>query len=105
MSEPTKITEEKIVTRPLDPIIVPVIGGTGNGTPLRNGQLLETPNHQPNVRVQVVSTTTAVAVRFANAYLASILTALTIELSSHGMAAGEFAGLFVRSASYALAGP
>jgi len=102
--EKTVVGDELQIT-PITVTIPTPLMGTGGGVPLQNGQVLRTPDSQPNIKVRAVSLGMTVLVRFANAYLGSLTTAMTIEVTAHGMAAGAFWKLLVTSGSFALAGP
>ena len=62
---------EKSVTEVVQPVVVSVIGGTGDGG-LKQDTVATTPGSQPNLVVQVVTPIVAVAVRFINTYLVTL---------------------------------
>jgi hypothetical protein len=75
---------EKIEPLPIEPVRVAIIGGTGSGStgtgdgaPIPSGTVLKTPDHQPNVVVQVVTPIVAVAVRAGNTFCVSVVATLT----------------------------
>lgn len=100
---------EKIVTRPLDPIIVPVISslstGTGDGNPIQDKTVLKTPDRQPDVRIHIVSTTMAVVVRFLNGYATTLVGLVTAGMTSNAIPASDFADLLLKCAALSIAGP
>ncbi len=68
------MAEQKIAAAlAIEPVSVTVIGtGDGGGAPLTSGTQAVTPDHQPNLVVQVVTPLVAVSVRFGNAFCVSL---------------------------------
>ncbi len=66
---------EKTQTTTIQPLPVTVVGvrTDSTGAPIANGQVIVTPDHQPNLVVRVVKPATAVVVRAANVFLNSLL--------------------------------
>lgn len=78
-------------TQPIEPITVAVIGGTGDGTPLTSGTTGTTPDHQPNLVVQVVTPIAAITVRALNTFCITVVGLLTAGAMSHELIpAGDF---------------
>lgn len=70
---------------PMPPVTVTVIGGTGDGgAPLTTGTTGTTPDHQPNLVVQVVPPLVALLVRFASFYVSSFMGSITLALTPDG---------------------
>ena len=100
------VDEQKLVTEPVEPVLVTMIGtGTGTGAPITNGTTAVTPDHMPNVIVRVVSPVVAVAIRFAHAYLTTLLGLVTVGLTTDALPAADFVHLVQRCAELSLAGP
>lgn len=60
--------------QPIQPLPVTVISaGTGDGSPMVNGQIIPTPDHQPNLVVRVVTPIVAILVRAISVFLNSLL--------------------------------
>ncbi len=68
-------------TAPIEPVTVTVIGGTGEGSPLTTGTIGTTPDHQPNLRVNVVPTLVAVVVRSLHLFFLTLSGSLVTEHS------------------------
>jgi hypothetical protein len=69
----------------IPPVEVTVIDGTGNGgAPLQSGTVLQTPDHQPNVIVNVVTPLVAIVVRVAFMFAKSMLGFMTIAMIPPG---------------------
>lgn len=92
---------------PIEPLPVTFVGvRTDNtGAPLVNGQVITTPDHQPNIVVQVVTPVLAVLIRFANAYLTAIVGLLVGGPATGLITAGDLWHLLLKCASLALFGP
>lgn len=101
--------EQKVVPMIVPPVEVTVIGtgtGTGNGgNPIPSGTMLQTPDHQPNVIVKVVTPIVAITIRFANAYLTALLGLVTVGLTTDAISAPDFYHLVIKCAGLSLAGP
>lgn len=92
-------------SRPVEPVIVSMIG-TGDGGHLPTGTIATTPGeHQPNVIVRVVTPIAALGIRFANAYVTTLVGLLTVGVTTDALPAADFAHLVVKCASLSLAGP
>ncbi len=56
------------------PVVVTMVGtGDGGGSPLTSGTQAKTPDHQPDLVVNVVTPALAIAVRFVNLFLTTIV--------------------------------
>lgn len=75
---------EKSSTEPIANLTVPIIGvrTEGTGTPLVDGQVIVTPDHQPNLVMQIVGPVTALLVRNVYLYLKSLLGTLTTTMGT-----------------------
>lgn len=93
---------------PIEPIRVALIGtdtGTGDGSPMRSGQVLVTPDHQPNLVIRVVTPIVALSIRFANAYLTALVGLVLAGMTTDALGTQDFTHLVVKCASLSLAGP
>ena len=97
--------DDKTSLQPITPIQIAVIGGTGDGAPLTSGQVMVTPDHQPNLVVRVVTPIVAIAIRFANAYLTALLGLVTVGLTTDAITAPDFGHLVMKCLGLSLAGP
>lgn len=99
--------DEKTSLQPIAPLPITMIGvrDEGTGSPITNGQIVVTPDHQPNLVVRVVTPLVAIAVRFANAYLTSLVGFVTAGLTTNMIQAPDFLHLVIKCAGYSLAGP
>lgn len=102
MTDDQKMTE----SRPVEPVVATVIG-TGDSSRLPNGTIAETPGRaQPNVVVKVIPPLAAIAVRFANAYLTTLVGLITAGLvGKDAIPSTDFAHLVLTCAGLSLAGP
>ncbi len=102
MDEATKIGPPE----PIAPVSVTIVG-TGDGSiPIEKGLVAVTPDHQPNLVVNVVSPLVALAVRFGNVYgtvLLGLLGAAVTPSGAHILGAGDFGHLLENCASLSLA--
>lgn len=103
---------------PMNPApVVPVamIGGPGTGDgrmpegmkPLTTGTLAETPAGKPDLLVRIVSPIAAIAVRFVNAYLTTLVGLVTAAMTPLGqniLPASDFGELVMKCASLSVAG-
>lgn len=91
---------------PIEPVVVAVVGntGTGSGAPLE-AMTVKTPDHQPNLVIQVVTPLAAVLIRFLNSYLTTLIGLVTVGLTTDALPAADFGQLVVRCLSLSLAGP
>lgn len=88
----------------MDPIGVTVIG-TGDGNKVEDGTIAQTPSNQsPNLAVRVIKPLTAIAVRFANVYLGSLLGLITAGMMTDKLPVSDFVSLVWLSAELALPG-
>ncbi len=61
---------QKTETTEIKPLTVTIVGGgTGDGSPLQSGTVLQTPDHQPNVIVKIITPLLAILIREANVFL------------------------------------
>lgn len=94
------------VTPPIEPLPVTLIGVRNDaGAPITNGQVITTPDHQPNLVVQVVNPIIAILIRFASAYLTALVGLLVGGPATGLIGAGDLWHLILKCASLALAGP
>jgi len=92
-------------SRPVEPMVVSIVG-TGDGSKLASGTIATTPGaHQPNVIVQVVTPIAALGIRFANAYVTTLVGLVTVGVTTDALPAQDFAHLVVKCCSLSLAGP
>ncbi len=97
---------DKTTVEPIQPVVVTVVGtGDGVGSPLTTGTTATTPDHQPNLVIQVVTPLVAILVRFANAYATMLLGLLTVGVTTNALPASDFLHLLAKCASLSLAGP
>lgn len=59
--------------QPIAPMTVAVITGTGDGAQIPSGTEFQTPDHQPNVVVMVVTPIVAILIRAVNVFLNTLL--------------------------------
>jgi len=98
--------DNKTVPQQIEPVVVTMVGtGTGDGAPIPNGSLLKTPDHQPNIVVQVVTPLAAMAIRFANSYVTTLIGLVTVGLTTDAISAPDFGSLVWKCSGYSLAGP
>lgn len=97
--------DEKTSVQPIAPLPITMIGTSGAGSPMVDGQVVVTPDHQPNIVVRVVTPLVAIAIRFANAYLTALLGLVTVGLTTNAITAPDFLHLVVKCAGLSLAGP
>ncbi len=97
--------EQKMAAIP--PVVVTMIGdGTGDGgSPIITGTVGRTPDHQANLIVQVISPIVAILIRFANAYITTLVGLVTVGLTTDALPAADFKALVWRCAGLAIAGP
>lgn len=96
--------EEKTQTIPIAPMTVTVISGTADGAPIPTGTVVPTPDHQPNLIVQVVTPIAAILVRFVNSFLTALLGILMGAMTSDVIEAHDFVHLVYKCAGLAVAG-
>lgn len=97
--------DDKTTTTTIEPIKVAMIEGTGNGSPIPSGSVIATPDHQPNIIVQVVTPIMAITVRFGNAFFVSmvgLLTAAMTPAGGHLLYTSDFMHLMETCASLSL---
>lgn len=89
------------------PLPVTLIGirTEGTGAALVSGQEIVTPPGLPNLMIRVVTPLAAIAIRFANTYLTSLVGLVMTGMTTAAIPAPDFAHLVVKCASLALAGP
>ena len=99
-------TDSKVTaSRPVEPVTVAIVG-TGDGSKMPSGTIATTAGaHEPNVIVQVVTPLAALTIRFANAYVTTLLGLLTVGATTKALPAPDFAHLVVKCCSLSLAGP
>lgn len=74
----TGLDVDSMKMQAIAPVNVAVISGTGDGgSPLTTGTMGTTPDHQPNIVIQVVTPIVAILVRFANDFCVSLAGSLT----------------------------
>lgn len=89
---------------PIPPMSVSIISGTGPGSPIPSGTVVATPDHQPNLVVQVVTPIAAIAVRFVNTFLTSLIGILTGAMATNVITATDFLHLVYKCAGLSIAG-
>lgn len=89
----------------IPPVVVTVVGEPQDGSPLTTGTVGSTPDHQPNLVVQVVTPLVAILIRFTNLYLVTLLGLLAGGVTTGAIPASDFAHLVVKCAALSLAGP
>lgn len=101
------MTDEKTSLQPIAPLSITMIGvrTEGTGAPIVDGQVVVTPESQPNLVVRVVTPMVAIVIRFANAYLTALLGLVTVGVTTDAIAAPDFLHLVVKYAGLSLAGP
>jgi len=101
--DPVKTTTELI-----EPVKVTVIGGTGTGDgnmKALNGQIATTEGHAtPNVLVKVVSPLLALAIRFVNVFLPTMITLVSAGMVTDKIHASDFFSLVRTCAELSVAG-
>ncbi len=95
---------EKTETTPIQPMTVTVISGTGDGAPIPSGTVVPTPDHQPNLIVNVVGPIAAILIRFINTFLTALLGILMGAMTSNVIQASDFVHLVYKCAGLAVAG-
>lgn len=103
MPDPTK----ESIPQPIPPIGVTVIGGSEGaaGAALTTGTVAATPDHQPNIVVHVVTPVVAILVRFANAYLTTLVGLLSVGITTNALPASDFWHLVLKCSALSVAGP
>lgn len=99
MPEPADKTE----TTTIQPVAVAMIGGQHDGA-IPSGTVVTTPGHQPNLIVQVVTPIAAIAIRFTNTFLTSLIGIVTGAMSTDVIQASDFLHLVYKCAGLAIAG-
>lgn len=87
----------------IPPVPVTVVG-SGTRTPLLSGVQAETPDHLPDVLIQVVSPLVAILIRFANAYLTMLVGLITAGMATNIIPASDFIHLVGACAKLSVAG-
>lgn len=96
--------EKMTSSRPVEPMTVTVIG-TGDGKVLPTGTEAKTPGaNQPNLVVSVISPIKAIAIRFVNVFLTSLLGILTGAMATDVIPAPDFMHLVYKCAGLSVAG-
>jgi len=100
------MADDKTVVEPIPPVPVTIIGtGTGNGgSPLTTGTVGTTPDHQPNLVVNVVTPLMAIAIRFLHNYVLLMVTLVGAGMTTDKIPARDFAHLLMWSAELSVAG-
>lgn len=85
------------------PVTVAMVGtGTGDGTaaaPLTAGTIARTPDGQPNIRLNIITPAVAIAVRFVNLFLTTLVGLLTAAgVGVRLFDVSDFQSLLVKSA-------
>lgn len=97
------MSDTKIVTEPIAPVAVTIIGTGDGGTPM-TGTTAVTPGNQPNLLVTVVTPIRAISIRFINAYLAILAGIVIGGMTTNIIPAKDFMDLLVKSAGLSIAG-
>ncbi len=98
---------EKTVVAPVKPLEVTMIGTGDGGVPIPSGTIATTPDHQPNLIVNVVGPLAAILVRFVNLYLTTLVGLVAAGMTPAGsslLKTGDFYHLVLTCASLALPG-
>lgn len=91
-------------SRSVEPVVVSVVG-TGDGSKLPTGTVATTPgSHEPNIVVRVVTPIVALAIRFVNVYVGSLVGILGAAMTSNIIPARDFYHLLLKCAGLAVAG-
>ena len=100
------MAEEKIVSTPIAPIVVAVVGTTEGGvaTPLTTGTVAVTVDHMPNIVVRVVTPLAALVIRFLNVYIGTVIGLLSAGMTSNVLPAADFQHLLLKCMGLAIAG-
>ena len=95
----------KLVTEPLPPVAVTIIG-TGDGQVVpATGTIATTPGpSQPNLLVTVVTPLMAIVIRFVNVYVGMLVGLLGAAMTSNALPAPDFGHLVLKCASLAIGG-
>lgn len=90
-----------------EPITAVVIRGTApeGTTPIPDGTVVKTPDHHPNISVTVISPLAAIAIRFCNAYVTTLVGLLTVGMTTSVIPAHDFLDLLWKCMGASLAGP
>jgi hypothetical protein len=105
-SAPKLADPTKIVTEPLAPVAVAIIGmpSPPGVDPPATGSIIQTPAHQPNYILTVIPPLLAIFVRFANAYLTTLVGLVGVGMTSNALPAADFAHLVLKCAGLSVAG-
>lgn len=104
--------EKQGIPQPIANLPVNIIGvrTEGTGAPIVDGQVIVTPDHQPNLVVRVITPIVAIAIRAANLFLASVIGFLSATMIPAGdnpvlkaLHAMEFYQLVMTAAGLAIA--
>lgn len=103
------MTEPKVSSEPIPPLAVAIVStdAATPGSPLVSGVTAVTPDHQPNLVVTLVAPLMAVAVRFINQYLTTLVGLIGAGMTPLGarlLHADDFFHLVLNCASLAVAG-
>lgn len=100
----TAVDGKSTQSRAVEPVVVSVIG-TGDGSKLPSGTVATTPGaHEPNIVVRVVTPILALAIRFVNVYIGSLVGILGAAMTSNIIPAHDFYHLLLKCAGLAVAG-
>jgi hypothetical protein len=98
---------DKAVPATIAPVQVAIIGtgtGDGGGTPITSGTVAMTPDHMPNLAVRVITPVVAIAVRFLNVYIGTVVGLLVPAMTSNVIPAPDFYHLLMKCAGLAVGG-
>lgn len=99
---------EKMLTEPIPPMAVAIIGTGDGGTPKTpSGTIAVTPDHQPNILVTVIPPLVAIVVRFVNLFLTTLVGLVMASMTPAGgkvLYTSDFLHLVILCASLALPG-
>lgn len=100
MADDQKVTE----SRPVAPLTIPIVA-MGDASRLPRDVEIETPGaHQPNVKMRVVQPVVAIAIRFTNTFLTTLLGIVLGGMSSNIIPFSDFQDLLLKSCGLALTG-
>lgn len=100
------MTEVKTVVETVESVPVTLIGtGDGNGAPLSSGVTAITPDHLPNLIINIVSPIRAIVIRFLNQFFTSLFGLVGAGLAgSERLHAPDFWHLVLICSSLSVAG-
>ncbi len=101
LEEHSKGTAEGLVP----PVTVTLIGTKNDDIPAPGTVAITPKDSQPNLIVNVVTPVAAIFIRFANAYLTTLIGLVTAGMATDIIPATDFVSLVIECAKLSLAGP